>query len=197
MDGETAVENRNVLCKKFNTDPEAKVFLLTHKVGGLGLNLTGANRVILIGSNHNPSHDNQSLYRVYRFGQKKNCYVYRLLSLGTMEEKIYHRCVMKLSLSGTVVDKLHFDRHYRATDLREMYKYDFTKYNDRTIPALPSDKLMAKLLTVCPDIYSYHLHDALLENRPEEELTDEDKKLAWEEFSNLEEAASKSLKCIL
>ncbi|XP_044264411.1 transcriptional regulator ATRX homolog isoform X1 [Tribolium madens] len=189
MDGDTSVENRDMLCKKFNSDSSAKVFLLTHKVGGLGLNLTGANRVILIGSNHNPSHDSQSLYRVYRFGQEKKCYVYRLVSLGTMEEKIYHRCVLKLSLSGTVVDKLHFDRHYKANDLQEMYIHDFSKHCDRPIPAVPTDMLMAMLLKNSSDIYSYHLHNALLENRPEEELTDEDKKLAWDEFNNLAEAA--------
>ncbi|EFA07270.2 transcriptional regulator ATRX homolog isoform X2 [Tribolium castaneum] len=190
MDGDTSVENRDILCKKFNSNPTSKVFLLTHKVGGLGLNLTGANRVILIGSNHNPSHDSQSLYRVYRFGQERKCYVYRLVSLGTMEEKIYHRCVLKLSISGTVVDKLHFDRRYKTTDLKEMYKYDFDKYNsERPIPAVPSDMLMALLLKNCPDIFGYHLHNALLENRPEEELTDEDKKLAWDEFNNLAEAA--------
>lgn len=53
---------------------------MSHKVGGLGLNLTAANRIILLGANFNPSLDSQSIFRAYRFGQKKTVYIYRLLS---------------------------------------------------------------------------------------------------------------------
>jgi SNF2 family DNA or RNA helicase len=60
MDGETSVENREQLCTNFNNNPAAKLFLLTHRVGGLGLNLTGANRVVFLGSNHNPRHHTPS-----------------------------------------------------------------------------------------------------------------------------------------
>ncbi|XP_063908124.1 transcriptional regulator ATRX homolog isoform X4 [Zophobas morio] len=190
MDGKTPVDDRDTLCRRFNTDATAKLFILTHRVGGLGLNLVGANRVIMIGSNYNPSLDTQSMYRVYRFGQTKKCYVYRLLSMATMEEKIYQRCVVKLHLSGTVVDKLHFVRRYTSSDLRELYKVDFSEYTvDRPIPIVPTDKLLAQLVQNTYDIYRYHLHNSLLENRPEEELTDEDKKMAWDEFNNMEEAA--------
>jgi hypothetical protein len=107
-----------------------------------------------------------------------------------MEEKIYRRCVVKLAMSGTVVDKYHFDRHYKSNDLQEMYKYNFDEFDERPIPVVPSDWLLVTLLRSSNDIYNYHLHNALLENRPEEELTDEDKKLAWEEFNNMEETAS-------
>ena len=111
-----------------------------------------------------------------------------------MEEKIYQRCVVKLHLSGTVVDKLHFVRRYTSSDLRELYKVDFSEYTvDRPIPIVPTDKLLAQLVQNTYDIYRYHLHNSLLENRPEEELTDEDKKMAWDEFNNMEEAASTSL----
>jgi hypothetical protein len=71
-----------------------------------------------------------------------------------------------------------------------MYKYNFDEFDERPIPVVPSDWLLVTLLRSSNDIYNYHLHNALLENRPEEELTDEDKKLAWEEFNNMEETAS-------
>ncbi|KAL8170800.1 hypothetical protein V2J09_022604 [Rumex salicifolius] len=67
----------------------APIFLLTSQVGGLGLTLTKADRVIVVDPAWNPSMDNQSVDRAYRIGQKKDVLVYRLMTCGTIEEKIY------------------------------------------------------------------------------------------------------------
>lgn len=67
------------------------VFILTTRVGGLGVNLTGANRVIIYDPDWNPSTDSQARERAWRIGQKRDVTIYRLLTAGTIEEKIYHR----------------------------------------------------------------------------------------------------------
>jgi len=67
------------------------MFLLTTRVGGLGINLTGADRVIIFDPDWNPSTDMQARERAWRIGQLRPVTVYRLLTTGTIEEKIYHR----------------------------------------------------------------------------------------------------------
>ena len=69
------------------------MFLLTTRVGGLGVNLVGANRVIIYDPDWNPSTDTQARERAWRIGQTKDVTIYRLLTTGTIEEKIYHRFV--------------------------------------------------------------------------------------------------------
>lgn len=83
MDGTVPPEERNNICDSFNNpnNTKAKVFLISFKVGGLGLNMTAANRVILMDVNWNPSYETQSIFRVYRFGQVKECFIYRLVSM--------------------------------------------------------------------------------------------------------------------
>jgi len=105
MDGTTAVESRQALIHTFNTDKSYFMILLTTKVGGVGVNLTGADRVIIFDPDWNPSTgavlscsglefmfaDTQARERAWRIGQQKNVCIYRLLTAGTIEEKIYHR----------------------------------------------------------------------------------------------------------
>ena len=71
------------------------VFLLSSKAGGCGLNLVGANRPLLVDPSWNPADDKQAAGRVWRDGQRKRVYVYRLLSAGTIEEKVFQRQVSK------------------------------------------------------------------------------------------------------
>lgn len=94
MDGGTPVGARSRLIDEFN-DPQSGLFcfLLTTKVGGLGISLTGADRVLLYDPDWNPATDAQARERAWRVGQTKPVTVYRLLCGGTIEEKIYHRQV--------------------------------------------------------------------------------------------------------
>lgn len=88
LDGSTDVSKRHAICQTFNSDPSIDCLLLTTHVGGLGLNLTGADTVIFVEHDWNPMKDLQAMDRAHRLGQKKVVNVYRLIMRGTLEEKI-------------------------------------------------------------------------------------------------------------
>ncbi|XP_035795970.1 transcriptional regulator ATRX homolog [Anopheles albimanus] len=185
LDGSTSIENRNNACKVFNSEQNtrARLFLISTRAGGLGINLVAANRVVIFDVSWNPSHDIQSIFRVYRFGQTKPCYIYRFIAMGTMEEKIYERQVTKQAISKRVIDEQQIDRHYKENDLQELYRYDVEPSEPRPTPNLPKDRLFAELLQRFDTlIYKYHEHDSLLENKEEETLNEEERLAAWEEF---------------
>ena len=72
--------------------------MISTRAGGLGINLMSANHVIIYDSDWNPQVDLQAMDRAHRIGQKKNVYVYRLISIQTVEEKIIERQAIKLKL---------------------------------------------------------------------------------------------------
>lgn len=88
LDGSVEATKRQSIVNQFNTDPSYDVLLLTTSVGGLGLNLTGADTVIFVEHDWNPQKDIQAMDRAHRIGQKKVVNVYRLITRGTLEEKI-------------------------------------------------------------------------------------------------------------
>ena len=89
LTGSTKVEERIELVNEFNENPDIKVFLISLKAGGTGLNLTGADMVIHYDPWWNLSTENQATDRAYRIGQKNNVQVYKLITKNSIEEKIY------------------------------------------------------------------------------------------------------------
>ena len=71
----------------------------------------------------NPSYDTQAIFRAYRFGQEKPCFIYRLLAHGTMEQKIYGRQVTKMALSSRVVDSEETGRHFSSEELGALFEF--------------------------------------------------------------------------
>lgn len=95
LDGSLKYEERQDVVDTFNSDPTQFVFLISTKAGGVGLNITSANKVVIIDPHWNPSYDLQAQDRAYRIGQTRDVEVFRLISLGTVEEIVYARQIYK------------------------------------------------------------------------------------------------------
>ncbi|KAJ7041189.1 P-loop containing nucleoside triphosphate hydrolase protein [Mycena alexandri] len=95
LDGHTKQSERMAIIDQFHDDPEVFIFLISTMAGGTGLNLTGANKVVIFDPNWNPAHDLQAMDRAFRFGQTRDVSVVRLLGAGSVEELIYARQVYK------------------------------------------------------------------------------------------------------
>ncbi|XP_051968820.1 DNA excision repair protein ERCC-6-like isoform X1 [Xyrauchen texanus] len=109
----------------FQTDRRYTIFLLTTQVGGVGITLTGANRVVIFDPSWNPATDAQAVDRAYRIGQTENVIIYRLITCGTVEEKIYRRQVFKDSLiRQTTGDKKNPFRYFSKQELRELFNLE-------------------------------------------------------------------------
>ena len=82
---------------------DTKIFLLSSKAGGVGINLIGANRLIMLDPDWNPANDNQAMRRCWRDGQTREVFVYRLVAAGTIEERIMQRQEKKVGLFHTIL----------------------------------------------------------------------------------------------
>ncbi|KIO21365.1 hypothetical protein M407DRAFT_218326 [Tulasnella calospora MUT 4182] len=105
LDGTTKVDQRQSSVDEFNRSSQKGrfVFLLSTKAGGVGLNLIGASRLVLIDSDWNPAHDLQAMARIHRDGQKRPVFIYRLVTAGSIDEKIFQRQVTKIGLSDSLM----------------------------------------------------------------------------------------------
>jgi DNA excision repair protein ERCC-6 len=121
MDGNTPIKIRQSMVDEFNRDPDIHVFLLTTKVGGLGVNLTGADRVIIYDPDWNPSTDVQARERAWRLGQKREVTIYRLMTAGTIEEKIYHRQIFKQFLTNKILRDPKQRQTFQMSDLHDLF----------------------------------------------------------------------------
>ncbi|KAL3537631.1 hypothetical protein ACH5RR_000997, partial [Cinchona calisaya] len=121
IDGTTKATDRLKIVNDFQEGRGASIFLLTTQVGGLGLTLTKADRVIVVDPAWNPSTDNQSVDRAYRIGQMKDVVVYRLMTCGTVEEKIYRMQIFKGGLFRTATEHKEQMRYFSKHDLQELF----------------------------------------------------------------------------
>ncbi|EME47905.1 hypothetical protein DOTSEDRAFT_102471, partial [Dothistroma septosporum NZE10] len=126
LDGTTPQSKRQDLVDRFNRSPKTNsfVFLLSAKAGGVGLNLTGASRLIMFDLDWNPSTDLQAMARVHRDGQTRPCHIYRLLTQGALDEKIFQRQVSKTGLADAIVDGKSGASGFTQAELRDLFTLD-------------------------------------------------------------------------
>ncbi|XP_037597798.1 DNA repair and recombination protein RAD54B isoform X4 [Cebus imitator] len=124
LDGQTPISQRQQIVDGFNSQHSSVfIFLLSSKAGGVGLNLIGGSHLILYDIDWNPATDIQAMSRVWRDGQKHPVHIYRLLTTGTIEEKIYQRQISKQGLCGAVVDLTKTSEHiqFSLEELKNLF----------------------------------------------------------------------------
>ncbi|MCJ8735006.1 hypothetical protein PDJAM_G00241900 [Pangasius djambal] len=114
LDGSTKSKDRIHIVKEFNSASDINLCLVSTMAGGLGLNFVGANVVVLFDPTWNPANDLQAIDRAYRIGQCKDVKVFRLISLGTVEEIIYLRQIYKQQLQSSVIGSENARRYFEA-----------------------------------------------------------------------------------
>lgn len=123
LTGQTKVSDRIKLVEEFNENDKIKVFLISLKAGGTGLNLTGADMVIHYDPWWNISAENQATDRTYRIGQKKNVQVYKLITKNSIEERIYELQQKKEKLIDSMLStKETFINKLSKEEIMELFK---------------------------------------------------------------------------
>lgn len=114
LDGSMKYEDRQRTVNDFNADPTQFVFLISTRAGGVGLNITSANKVVVFDPNWNPAYDLQAQDRAYRIGQQRDVEVFRLISAGTIEEIVYARQIYKQQQANIGYNASNERRYFRG-----------------------------------------------------------------------------------
>lgn len=162
MDGET--EDRYPLVDRFQNG-ERSIFCMTTKVGGVGLNMYAANRIIILDPSWNPVDDKQAAQRAYRFGQTKEVFIYRFIVANSVEEKAYRMAVHKNLAACRIVDDKDVERHFTLSQLQTLDDFD------EKILKTTKDKALNKVL---PHFQSCSSHQVLYADCEWERLTEEE-----------------------
>ncbi|KAK0168138.1 hypothetical protein PV327_001969 [Microctonus hyperodae] len=166
LDGSVPATQRHAVVTRFNADPSIDVLLLTTQVGGLGLNLTGADTVIFVEHDWNPMKDLQAMDRAHRIGQKKVVNVYRLITRNTVEEKIMGLQKFKINTAKTVISTENSSLTTMGTEqLFDLFSLDNgkeKKTNDNSSTPQAVDTtlgLSRTVLEILPELWEQQQYD--------------------------------------
>lgn len=196
MDGSTVAQEREKLINEFNSNPNVHLFLVSTRAGSLGINLVGANRVVVFDASWNPCHDTQAVCRVYRYGQKKPCFVYRLVMDSCLEKKIYDRQVNKQGMSDRVVDECNPDAHLSLKEVTSLC-WDDEKESEIRDFSDSKEKYLDIVMQKIIENFSKRMskepfqHESLLIDRKEKKLSMAEKRLAQRGYELEKQAAIK------
>uniref|UniRef100_A0A669DZ31 RAD54 like 2 n=1 Tax=Oreochromis niloticus TaxID=8128 RepID=A0A669DZ31_ORENI len=196
LDGSTSASERERLINQFN-DTENRstwVFLLSTRAGCLGVNLIGANRVVVFDASWNPCHDAQAVCRVYRYGQRKPCHIYRLVCDFTLEKKIYDRQVSKQGMSDRVVDDLNPVLNFTRKEVESLLHFVEEEPEAEKI-LLESLAIYEPVISQACQLYPHLItklpfhHESLLVDRKESKLTKAEKRAAKKSYEDEKRAS--------
>eukprot|EP00941_MAST-03F_sp_MAST-3F-sp1_P000947 g947.t1 len=193
--GSTPLRKRFERIKRFNSPTdESNVMLISTRAGGEGVNLVGGNRIVIFDSCWNPCHDHEAMCRSHRYGQKKECFIYRLVGSGTMEKKIYELQLRKESLSKRIVDAEATERHFTAEEAAQFLSITEFRNADKLLDgegarkdAPGNDKVMEALIKETDGaakwMAEYYRQDSMLKMDEEGKCKgEEEEKEAIEEY---------------
>lgn len=127
LDGSMVVNERERQIKRFNRDKSCRIFLVSLKAGGMGLNLTRANHVFLMDPWWNPFIEQQAIDRAHRIGQKRPVYIYRFYMKYTIEDWMNQLKLIKIDRSNMVIGKCEFNMGTSSTvnkkDIEGLFKF--------------------------------------------------------------------------
>ena len=208
LDGSTPAMERERLINSFNAADNAinsssvnriieektkpLLFLISTRAGSLGVNLTGANRVVIFDASWNPCHDSQAVCRIYRYGQVRPSYVYRLVTDGSLERKIYDRQINKQGMSNRIVDEMNPDAYLHSKDINTLLcleenepRGNICKESGKSKDVDPDafidiDPVLAKVLRETKEETTAQpfAHESLLIDRKEKKLSKAEKRMA-------------------
>ncbi|CAG2167179.1 unnamed protein product, partial [Oppiella nova] len=192
LDGSTPPQERERFINRFNGTTRAHLFLISTKAGSLGINLIGANRIVVMDANWNPSWDAQAACRVYRYGQRKECFIYRLVCDQTLEEKISKRQFLKQGMAKRVVDGQTIDPTFSWNEITSLLE-DLQCIEDIPVVDFDGDELAELedplIQNVCRSVghgltrmpFEY---DSLLMDKTEKKLNNNERAQALEDYNH-------------
>jgi ATP-dependent DNA helicase len=163
IDGSVDQVTRKDMIKDFNSDPEVKIFLLSTRAGGQGINLASADTVILFDNDWNPQQDLQAQDRAHRIGQKRPVIVYRLMSKGTVEHILLEKAQGKRRLEKLVIQNGKFKSMMASEDkdaqdnldtlTKLLMEKEYERYEARAEGEILSDEDLETLMDRSPEAY--------------------------------------------
>ena len=200
IDGSTSSAEREKLIKQFNHDKKIYLFLLSTRAGCLGINLIGANRIVIFDASWNPCHDAQAACRVYRYGQTKETYIYRLICDNSLEKKIYDRQISKQEMSHRVVDELNPETNFTWKEINSLIS-NLDEINEPPIKIFVEEEVneyqddiirhLCRTFSYCMTKEPFE-HESLLLDRKETKLSQREKKFAEESYLLLKQQKTMS-----